>query len=175
MYKQIISFCFILTLLFSVKINAQDDEYAMGPPPAAFNKVYEDMNGNWIAESTMMGIPMAMDLKIYWDINHQFLIIDLRSTGTEDASKTYQGKGLFGLDEKGNAMTWWFDSWGANHVSTGTGAFSENKLTVNSGNAMFTETRSFLVSGNEMVMNGKGTMTMDGKIIPFDETIIFRK
>ena len=175
MYKQLICFCFILTLLLNIKLNAQDDEDAMSPPPAAFNSVYEAMNGSWTAESPMMGVPMRMDLKIYWDINHQFLILDLRSTGVEDPSRTYQGKGIFGLDESGNAKTWWFDSWGANNVSLGSGAFSENKLTINGGNSMFTETRSFMVSGNEMVMNGRGTMTMDGRTIPFDETIIFRK
>jgi len=113
MYKRIICFCFIFTLLFTVKAKSQDED-VMSPPPPVSNKVYEAMNGNWTAESPMMGIPMVMDLKVYWDLNHQFLVLDLRSTGKEDATKTYQGKGLFGLDEMGNAKTWWFDSWGAN-------------------------------------------------------------
>ena len=174
MYNQIICLCFIFTLLFAVKAKSQDED-AMTPPPAVSNKVYEAMNGNWTAESPMMGVPMVMDLKVYWDLNHQFLVLDLRSTGKEDPSRTYQGKGLFGLDEMGNAKTWWFDSWGANGVSLGSGAFGDNKVTINGGNSMFKETRTFLVSGNEMVMNGKGTMNRGGKEIPFDETVIFRK
>ncbi|MEO6696311.1 MAG: hypothetical protein ABIY50_07465 [Ignavibacteria bacterium] len=174
MYKKLICFSFILTLIFTVKARSQDED-AMMPPPAVFNEVYDAMDGNWTSESSMRGIPMKMDLKVYWDLNHQFLVLDLRSVGREDASMTYQGKGLFGVDEKGNPKTWWFDSWGANSVSLGSGVFNDNKLIVTGGNAMVNETRSFLVSGNEMVMNGKGTVNVDGRIIPFDETIIFRK
>ncbi|MBK8982693.1 MAG: hypothetical protein IPM38_10335 [Ignavibacteria bacterium] len=178
MFKNFLSFCFILTLLFSVKVKAQDealDDSQMLPPPGIVNQVYEDMTGNWTAESDMMGIPMVQDLKIYWDINHQFLILDLRSTGKEDVTKAYQGKGIFGVDQMGNAKTWWFDSWGADNISIGSGAFSDNKVTINNSNSMMTETRSFLVAGNEMIMNAKGTMNMSGKEIPYDETIIFRR
>lgn len=175
MSKSIIYLCFIFVMLFIVNAYSQDENVAMTPPPPVNSKVYEAMNGDWTAESTMMGIPMMMNLKIYWDLNHQFLILDLRATGKEDANQTYQGKGLFGVDGQGNAKTWWFDSWGAEGVSIGSGAFSDNKLTINGGNAMYTETRSFLINGTDMVMSAKGTMNMGGKETPFDETIVFKK
>jgi hypothetical protein len=173
MFKSIFIF-FIFTVLFTAVANSQD-ETSMTPPPPVNNKVYESMNGDWNAESTMMGVPMMMNLKAYWDISHQFLILDLRATGKEDATQTYQGKGLFGVDGQGNAKSWWFDSWGADGVSVGSGAFSDNKLTINGGNAMYTETRSFLINENDMVMSAKGTMNTGGKETPFDETIVFKK
>ncbi len=175
MYKSLTYFCFIFTILFTAKANSQDDNASMAPPPPLNNKVYEQMNGDWNGESNMMGVPMMVNLKAYWDISHQFLIMDLRATGKEDATQTYQGKGIYGTDAAGNAKTWWFDSYGADGVSTGSGAFSDNKLTLNGGNSMYKETRSFLVNGTDMVMSSKGTMTMNGKEIPFEDNIIFKK
>lgn len=170
MLKSTISLCFALTLFITLNLAAQD----MAPPQAS-NAVYDALVGDWTGESNMMGAKMSIALKIYWDLNHQFLVMELKSTGVDNPAQTYQGKGLFGLDQQGNAKGWWFDSWGANSVGTATGTFSDNKVTLTGGNDMYKETRSFQVNGNEMIMSANGTMNMGGKEVPFDETVTFRR
>ena len=74
---------FFLTLvLFTfafAKVHAQDD---MTPPKPVDNKVLEGMVGDWSGESEMMGMKYQEDAKIYWTLNHQYLIME-----TKDISK----------------------------------------------------------------------------------------
>ncbi len=169
MFKSIISFCFIFAMITSVS-TAQ-----MAPPAPVENTVYDAMVGEWTADAMMMGMPFIENMKIVWDLNHQFLVMDLMATNKTNTNMTYQGKGMYGIDDKGNAKVWWFDTWGAPNVSTGTGFFDGNVLTLTDGNDMFKETRTFSVDGNQMTMNSKGTMVTSGKDVPFDETTIFNK
>jgi hypothetical protein len=122
-----------------------------------------------------MGKKMHDVLKISWALNHQYLIVALESTNKENPKRQYKGMGMFGIDSHGKAKTWLFDSWGADAVSVGTGNFEGNKLVINDGNAMFQEERSFEVKGSQMVMNAKGTVKMDGKETPFDQTATYTK
>jgi hypothetical protein len=148
----------------------------MAPPKALENKVFNGMVGTWKGESDMMGTKMHDVLRVKWALNHQFLIMQLTATGVQQPKNQYEGMGVFGVDAQDNAQTWWFDSWGANSVSTGTGTFGDNILTLNDSNAMFKETRSFEIKGNnEMVMHAQGTMTWEGKPSSFDTTTVYKK
>jgi hypothetical protein len=42
-------------------------------------------------------------------------------------------------------------------------------------NATSSETRTFTIKGRTMVMHAKGTITMDGKEIPFDNTTTYKR
>lgn len=147
----------------------------MAPPPPVNNKVYDAMVGTWRGESNMMGTKMNDVLTIGWQLNHQFIIMELEATNKNNPSEKYEGMGVMGVDAQGNAKTWWFDSWGAESVSTGTGQFSDNMLTMTDSNSKFNETRTFKINGNQMTMHAKGTMTMNGKQQAFDMTTIYRK
>lgn len=114
-------------------------------------------------------------LKIHWTLNHQFLIVELKAIGTNQPKMKYEGMGIFGVDAQGKAKTFWFDSWGADAISTGTGTFSDNKLDMADSNPLFKETRTFEMKGNKMIMNGKGTMTINGKETPFEQNTIYQK
>lgn len=150
------------------------DASQMQPPPAVQNKVFDSLVGEWKGESDMMGKKMKDKIKIDWGINHQFLIMKLKSKGINDKAQ-YQGLGIFGFDPQNNVKTWWFDSWGANSVSTGQGSISGNKITIQDGNDMFKETRSLEVQGDKLIMHAKGSMKMNGQEKTFDQTTIYKK
>lgn len=164
----------VSALFFTSMVFADTNSNTMQPPKPVDNKVFDAMVGHWTGESDMMGTKMQDELNIRWALNHQFLIMDLKSTDTKN-NMTYEGMGVFGVDAKNKAKTWWFDSWGAETTSKGVGEFSENKLVLHDGNAMFKETRSFEIKGDQMTMHAKGSMTWQGKTTPFDVTTVYTK
>ncbi|HVE43593.1 MAG TPA: hypothetical protein VNC84_00445 [Gammaproteobacteria bacterium] len=161
--------------LLSAAYACADD--AMTPPKPIKNSMYDAMVGTWQGESDMMGQKMRDALKISWGLNHQFLIVDLHAVNASGPKMAYDGKGIFGLTAKGDVKSWWFDSWGADSVSIGTGTVSDNKLELEDSNAMFKEKRTFTIDKDkkEMIMEAKGTMTIDGKETPFEQKVIYKK
>lgn len=159
-----------------VFVNNSFGQDNMAPPKPLDNKVYDAMTGSWTGESDMMGMKMVQDVNIRWALNHQYIILDLTAAGKDNPQMKYNGMGIFGVDEKGNSKSWWFDDWGAAAMSPGSGTFvGDNKLDMTGGNAMFKEHRTFEITGNEMKMWAKGSMNVGGKDIPFEETTTFRK
>lgn len=166
-----------LTLIIFVfafaKVYAQDD---MSPPKPIDNKVYDAMVGEWTGESDMMGMKMTESLKIYWNLNHQFLFTELKMVGKDNSGIKYSGIGIFGIDKSGNAKTWWFDDWGAEAMATGSGTFGDMKLTMQSTNPMYTEERSFEMKDGAMTSSWNSTMKgKDGKDITMIGTTVYKK
>lgn len=166
----------IITVLFTFVLMTANADDGMQVPKPIDNKVYDAMVGTWVGESDMMRGKMHDVLKIRWDVNHQFLVMDLKAEDIKQPNKKYEGMGVFGIDATGNAKTWWFDSWGADAVATGTGTFeNNNKLTLTDSKPTFSETRIFEVNGNTMIMTATGNMVMDGKTVPFQQKVIYKK
>lgn len=165
----LLSFCSI-----ALSLNAQADSYN-NPPKPLDNKVFDAMVGKWEGDSTMMGTKMHDELKVKWDLNHQFIVMELKAKSAAKPEVKFDGMGIFGIDANGNAKTWWFDNWGADSVSTGSGTFGDNILTLTDSNSMLHETRTFEVKGDEMTMHAKGSMTNQGKTTPFDTTTIYKR
>src|SRR5512146_3040393 len=94
---------FFLLICFSLKSFAQDD---MAPPKPLDNKVYESMVGQWIGESDMMGMKMKQDVNIHWDLNHQYIFMELKAVGTTAPNTAYSGLGIFGVDKDGKSKGW---------------------------------------------------------------------
>jgi hypothetical protein len=163
---------FIVLSFVSLKTFSQDE---MAPPKPVENKVYDAMCGQWAGESNMMGMKMKQDVNIRWDLDHQFIFMEVKAVGTTDPNMKFSGLGIFGVDKDGKAKLWWFDCWGASSVSTGDGTFEDNKLTMKDGNEMFSETRTFVTNGNEMTMSAKGTMKMGGQEMPYEESVVYKK
>lgn len=151
------------------------DEPQMTPPKPINNKVLDSMVGTWKGESDMMGEKMNDTIKISWSLNHQFLEMELHSKAANNPNNHYEGRGIFGIDQNGKVKAWWFDSWGAPAVATGEGDFQNNQLVINDSNPMFKEERSFQVTGNQMLMHAKGSMNMNGKETPFDQSVTYRR
>ncbi len=163
---------FVVLSFISLKTYSQDE---MAPPKPVDNKVYDAMCGEWTGESDMMGMKMKQDVNIHWDLDHQFIFMEVKAVGITNPNVKYSGLGIFGIGKDGNAKGWWFDNWGAAYVSYGDGTFEENKFIVKDGNEMFSETRTFVVNGNEMTMSAKGTMKMGGQEMPYDESVVYKK
>lgn len=165
----------LLCVALNVNAAAADDK-SMIPPKPLENKVYDAMVGTWHAESeNLMHKKMRSVLKVRWGLGHQFLIVELKATRIDNPKMKYEGLGLFGIDKDGKAKTFWFDNWGVDAMSTGTGEFSDGKLMLTDKNATFKETRSFEVKGNEMFMHAKGTMILGGKETPFDQEVVYKR
>lgn len=171
--KLLISFCYVMTACCCYSTAFAKD--SMLPPPPANNKVFDSMVGTWKGVSNMRGTQMNEVLTISWSINHQFLMLKLMAQAADNPSNHYEGLGMFGFDNNGNVMTWWFDSWGAPAVSVGTGTTQNNQFVLNDSNSMFKEQRTFQINGNQMTVHGKGSMTLDGKVIPIDKTVTYTR
>lgn len=167
--------CSIVFTATAAQDTANTEAAAMVPPKPIQNAVYDAMVGNWQGKSDMMGKQMRETVKIHWILNHQFLMMEVKATGIDDPKMKYEGMGIFGIDNQGKAKTFWFDNWGVDYMSTGTGVFGNNRLDLTDSNASFKETRSFEIDGRKMTMHAKGTMKWQGKETAFDLTTVYKK
>lgn len=165
--------CCNVALAAETQTNNADN--AMTPPKPVENKVYDAMVGTWQGDSDMMGKKMHEVMKARWGLNHQYLIVELKATGVDQPKMKYEGMGLFGVDSQGKAKTFWFDNWGADAASVGSGEFGDNKLEMKDSNAMLNETRTFEIKGKELIMHAKGTSKWQGKETTFDVTTVYKK
>ena len=145
-------------VLAGTRLYSQDD---MTPPKPVDNKVLEGMVGDWSGESEMMGMKYQEDAKIYWTLNHQYLIMETKDISKDNKSIVYNGMGIVGVSKDNSVKMWWFDDWGADASAIGTGTFSENSFHVNSTNPMYTDDRTFELKDGNIVCNW--TSTMKGK------------
>lgn len=176
------SFIAIGLLGLSINVFAADQQSSASTfpevqlPKPVQNKVYDAMVGTWVAKDVEgMGKKMNDVMKVSWVLNHQFIMIDLTGTDTKNPKFKYKAIGFSGIDENGKAKTVWLDIWGAKGISTGSGEFGENSLTLTDSSPFFKETRTIEIKGKEMLMHAKGTKTIDGKEIPFDITAVYKK
>jgi hypothetical protein len=163
----------VFILLSFLSLNSFTQE--MGPPKPVDNKVFDAMCGEWTGVSDMMGAKMKEEMKIYWNLNHQFIFMELTSTGIDNPNMTYRGLGIYGVNKDGKAVTWWFDDWGAEGVATGTGTFEENKLNTSSSNPMYKENRVIEIMGEEIIMTADMTMNMGGQEMNIKESTTFKR
>lgn len=147
----------------------------MGLPAPVANKVYDAMVGNWQGNSEVKGNKVHKSLKVRWGLNHQFLLLDAKSSNPNDPKMKYDGMGVFTVDTDGKAKTFWFDSFGVNSISTGSGTFSDNKLEMTSANTQMKATYTFEFKGKDLVMHAKGTEMVKDKETPFEFTTVFKK
>lgn len=163
---------FVLTAV-SAKIYTQDD---MMMPKPLDNKIYDAMTGEWTGESEMMGMKYQEDMKIYWTLNHQFIIMEIKDVAKDNPKMTYDGIGIFGVDKNGNAKMWWFDDWGTDAMATGSGTFEGNTLKAKSTNPTYTDERTFEIQDGNLVSNWTSTMQgNDGKEIKMSGKTVYKK
>jgi len=163
----------IILVFAGTKLFSQDD---MTPPKPLDNKVLEGMVGEWTGESDMMGMKYTENVKAYWILNHQFVVMETNDISKDNPNMNYHGMGIVGVDKDGNAKMWWYDDWGADMMATGTGKFSENSLTVNSTNPMYKDDRTFELKDGGMVCSWTSTMMgKDGKEMKMNGSTTYKK
>lgn len=163
----------VITILLNSGLSRSQD---VKPPAPLQNEFFDLMVGNSTGESTINGQTYEQSVSINWDLNHQFLKINLKSVNKKNPSDIYEGVGMYGIDGSGKVKTWWFDVWGAGGVSTGTGNISGMKMQTSEAGQFYHSDNTFEFRDNSMVINRKGSFkTPDGKEIPFEETSTFRR
>jgi hypothetical protein len=163
----------LFTFLTSYKLQAQD---SMMPPKPVDNKMFDAMVGEWTGTEDMMGTKMNEDVKIYWNLNHQFLFMELITTANDNPSMVYHGLGIYGFDKDGNVRVWWFDDWGAEAMATGSGTIDGMKFVSNSTNPMYTDDRTITFKGDDMVMSWTSTMKdATGKEMKMNGETVYKK
>lgn len=162
---------FILCFLF-----AGAKLFAQGNPPKPLDMAFLNLiEGEWKGESDILGAKMIETLVARMDFNKQYLILDLTAE-SEDKAHTYRGMGVVGVDTEGNAKSWWFDDWGVNAVSTGTGKIDALTLTLESQRTDYKISRIITLTGGQCIMKYNGTMKgTDGKEIPIIGETVYNK
>ncbi len=164
--------CTIIILAGS-RLYSQDD---MAPPKPVDNKVLEGMIGEWSGESDMMGMKFQEDVKIYWTLNHQYVIMETKDVSKDNPKMAYGGMGIVGVSKDGSAKMWWFDDWGADASVSGSGTFTDNSVSIKSINPMYTDDRTFELKDGGMVCTWTSTMKdKEGKDMSMKGTTVYKK
>lgn len=162
----------VVSFFASTGLYAQD----MMPLPPVDNSIYDSFVGDWEGEHEMMGMTMIDNVKCYWDLNHQFLFMEYKSETKDNREMKYSALGIYGVDNEGNAVFWWFDDWGTASVMQGSGTFGDNKFSTFGKTDNYTDERIFNFKEGNVVMNWKGTFkSPDGKDMEMEGETIFKK
>jgi len=174
MNKQFLTIAvFIVFAVICIKTYAQDD---MTPPKPVDNKVLDAMVGDWVGESDMMGMKFNDEIKNYWSMNHQYIIMDVNQVMKDNPQMKFSGMGILGIDKDGNPVMWWFDDWGAPAMMTGTGNFDGMKCHMMSTNAMGKDDRVISFKNGDMVMTWNSSMIgKDGKEMKMNGETVYKK
>ena len=135
--------------------------HAQGSLPKPLDLTFLNLiQGSWTGQSDMLGVKMNEEIVCRLDYNKQYLIINL-TAASEDKTHTYSGMGVYGSDAEGNVKSWWFDEWGLNTVSMGTGKIDAMKMTIEAKSEAYTMDRSLELTGGNLIM--KWTTTFKDK------------
>jgi hypothetical protein len=159
---------FLTLSLFAFVFSHSINLHAQNTPPKPLDiNFFSRIEGTWTAKSKMMGQDMNEVLSCRMDLNKQFLIMELQSV-SEDKTYSYTGLGIFGSDADGNITSWWFDDWGVNGVSTGTGKIDGPTLMLDAKNPNYTMSRTMKVTDTTLdmvyIVNMKAPDGSDTKI-----------
>ena len=161
-----------LAVLLNANLSFTQD---MRPPAPLQNEFFDAMVGNSSGESVMNGKTYDQTVSVQWDLNHQFIRINLISVNKSNPQDKYEGLGIYGIDAKGNVRTWWFDVWGAGSVSTGTGTSSGDKMQNTLEVPYYRSNNTFEFRDNSMYINSHGSFkSSDGKEISFNDNSSFK-
>ncbi len=161
----------VLFILCAMRSFAQD----MTPPKPAENKVLDAMIGTWTGESEMMESKYKETMKFYWNLNHQFVFMQLESVGKDNPSLNYHGLAIVGVNPDGTAKVWWFDDWGTMGTGSGTGTFGDMKMTSNTSNEMYKDTHTFEVIDDELTVTWESIMTTGGSDQKMNGKTVFKR
>ncbi len=154
-------------LLMAVIVNISFAQDSFNPPPVQ-NSFFDNLVGSFKGEETRDGKQILNTVNIKWGINHQFILIDLKAVNKNNPKDSYEANGIWATDKDGNVSTWWFDVYGVNNVSFGTGKIEGNKITVSDKSNSYSSTWTLELKEGaaRMTSNGK-YKTPDGSEIPF--------
>ena len=162
----------LFAITFSFITNAQE----MTPPKPVESSYFDKWVGTWVGENAHGGSPGKQTIVCAWDLNHQFLVVNVTGTNEKNPDFVYKGTGYYTIDKNGNYTGYWFDVFGAAGVSESSGKVSGSKLEGNVTAQGYTgiEWAEFK-SENEILMGSKGEYEFNGQKMPFESVSTYRK
>ena len=163
----------IIVNAISFKLFAQDD---MMPPKPVDNKVLDAMVGDWVGESSMGTMKFNDEVKDYWSLNHQYIVMEVKQASKDNPNMKFSGMGILGIDKDGNPAMWWFDDWGASAMMIGKGSFDGMTCHMVSTSAWGKDDRVISFKGDNMVMTWNSSMMgKDGKEMTMNGETVYTK
>jgi len=143
----------IFTLVIALPAAAQ-----MAPPQPLQDDLYEWMAGEWEGTTESPMGKAADEMKVDWDLDHQFLNFHYKSKiGEGSTAMTYKGQGMMTVNPQTQEYVgYWFGSF--RDISVGKGTRTGNKITMTWDGPTGSETRTM-----EKVAEDKWVMAFKGK------------
>lgn len=142
-------------------------------PKQAESKFLDQLVGTWTGVvETPMGKSNTTAIA-EWSVNHQFVVIKVEGIGIDNPMNNYLATEYYQPLENGKLAFWSFNGFG--DVSTGTGTAVDNKYEYSSSGKMGKETGIMTADGSNMNFKSKGTYSINGQIMDFDMTGIFKR
>ncbi|MCC6865679.1 MAG: hypothetical protein IT280_05905 [Ignavibacteria bacterium] len=163
-------------LLLVISISAISKAQDMTPPKPVESSYFDKWVGTWVGENVYDGLKGKQSLTAAWDLNHQFLVINVTGTIDNNPDFKYKGTGYYTIDNNGKYIGYWFDVFGFGSITQSNGKISRNKMegSVTAKGYTGTEWAEFK-SDNEVEMNTKGTYEYNGQKIPSENNVTYRK
>lgn len=167
------NFKFFLT---AVLIALSSTSFAQWQPAPLQNEFFDALVGTSSAQVMRNGKSYTNTVTCKWDLNHQFLIINLTTVSNSDPGEPYQGMGIWGIDMQGNVKSWWFDIYGAEFTGTSTGKINGNKMEMTDESKNKKGTTTMELTDDSVIYSSKGTyITTEGKESSYEETAVYKR
>ena len=161
---------FIFTITF---ISAAQD---MTPPKPVESAYFDKWVGTWVGENEHGGMPGKQTIVAAWDLNHQFLVVNVTGTGDKNPDFVYKGTGYYTIDNSGNYIGYWFDIFGQAGISESKGKTSATSLEGSVTASGYTGIETAVFNGdNEVTMTSKGTYEFNGQKMPIESKSVFKR
>ncbi len=172
-----INFKTILTaVLFTLTIISASTAQEMTPPKPIESSYLDKWVGTWVGENVYGGQPGKQTIVCAWDLNHQFLVVNVTGTNDNNPNFSYKGAGYYTLDKDGNTIGYWFDIFGAQGITHSKGKISGSKMENNVTAEGYTGIESAVFNGdNEVSMVSKGIYEFDGQKMPFEMNTSYKR
>lgn len=162
------------TILFSLLFVTA--AYSQEPPKPVESAYFDKWVGEWTGEGDFGGRKQNQMITCKWDLNHQFLSVEVKAKDSETLQEVYSGKGFYTIDKEGNVAGYWFDIFGTEGISLSKGKITGDKM-VNSVTAPgYTGTESGeFKSNDEVVLSTNGTYENNGEKMPVQSNRTYKR
>lgn len=161
----------LFAIIFTAFTKAQD----MNPPKPVESAYFDKWVGTWVGENVFAGQPGKQTIVAAWDLNHQFLVVNVTGTNDNNPDFKYRGTGYYTIDNSGNYVGYWFDIFGIAGISSSKGKISGDKLEGNVTAEGYTGTEWANITGDVVNMGSKGTFEYNGQKMPFEHTTVYKR
>lgn len=162
----------LFALSFFNRLTAQE----MTPPKPVESACFDKWVGTWVGENEHGGMPGKQTIVCAWDLNHQFLVVNVTGTGDKNPDFVYKGTGYYTIDNNGGYIGYWFDVFGLAGLSESKGKVTGSSLEGSVTAPGYTGVETAVFNGdNEVTMISKGTYEFNGQKMPIEMKSVYKR